>query len=125
MLGPAPFLHPSRDIVTSPQVPDESSIVSSHASVVLPHAYIGEIKVFIRIVGKTAVVSGRLVLSLSSEREALLRGSTVTYEGCRTLFLHRKAGDSVDLGTWLHRAFSGRSDLMWHRAKKFFTKIHL
>lgn len=46
VLGPALLVHPSRDMVTSPQVTDKSSIVSSRASVVLLYAYIGEIKVF-------------------------------------------------------------------------------
>lgn len=69
--------------------------------------------------------SGRLVLSFASEREILLRGGTVIHEGCRTLFLHEKARDSVDLGTWLHGAFPGLSGLRWHRVKKFFTKISL
>lgn len=77
VLGPALLMHPSRDMVTSPQVPDESSIVSLCASDVLAHAYIGEIKVFISTVGKTPVVSVRLVLAFALERETFLRGSTV------------------------------------------------
>lgn len=126
VLGPALLMHPSRDMVTSPQVPGESSLVSSHASLVLPHAYIGEIKAFISIVGKTPVLSVRLVLSFPLEREALLRESTVMpWRMQDTLPRHKKAGDSVALGTWLHRAFSGLSHLRWHRANKFFTKIPL
>lgn len=104
-LGPALLMRPSRDLVASPKVPGASSIMMSHA-------YTGEVKVFISIFGETPADCSRLV---PSSPWPDLRWRTVHDDGHRTVPLHKKAGDSVELETLGTSGCTGPSQesLVW------------